>query len=70
MSKYKVTPAMLKSGISDNECHLISNDDNYIFSNSTTWPFKWVADLHARYFLWRGYNCVNVKVETLKGNGE
>ena len=67
MSKYKVTPAMLKIG---KKFQLISNDDNYIFSESTTWTFKWAADLHSRYFIWRGYNRVDVKTETLKGKGE
>jgi hypothetical protein len=67
MARYKVTPAMLKSGISTDQDWLLS-DDSYLLSKSTTWPFKWAANLHAKYLIWVGYNCVNLKVEALNKN--
>jgi hypothetical protein len=69
MKKYKVTPAMLKSGISTDQDWLLS-DDAYLLSKSTTWPFKWAANLHVKYLIWVGYNCVNLETNPLKGNGE
>jgi hypothetical protein len=69
MSKYRVTPAILKTGFDKNQGWLLS-DDAYILCESTTWPFKWAANLHVKYLIWLGYNCVNMETNPLKGNGE
>lgn len=47
----------------------MSSDEDYVFSESTTWPFKWAANLHANYLIRiSGYNCVAIKIEKIKGN--
>jgi hypothetical protein len=63
-----VTPAMLKSECST-KYRFMSSDEDYVFSESTTWPFKWAANLHANYLIRiSGYNCVAIKIEKIKGN--
>ena len=67
MNKYTVTPALLKTGFDKDQGWLLS-DDAYLIGEPTIWPFEWVANLHVKYLIWVGYECVNLEInKTLKG---
>jgi hypothetical protein len=61
--RYKVTPKRQK--MVDGEW----DGDSYIPSSSTTWPFEWLANLHLKYLICIGYDCVLIEDKTFKGEG-
>jgi hypothetical protein len=59
--RYKVTPCRKK--MVDGEWDKCS----YIPFNCTTWPWKWMAELHMKYLICIGFDCVSLEAETFKG---
>ena len=65
MTKYKVTPSLLRVESVKKEFRYLCEKD-YIFGKPTFWFFKWAANLHVKYLLWSGYDCVSIGLEQFK----